>query len=99
MKPFYSKLLIDEANAPNNLQQLCNSICLEHGTKSNGISESLPPYVKQLGQEILGDYLRNNVGVNCKDRADILDKIFGENGILNATDVYQYETKATHLLT
>lgn len=44
-------------------------------------------------------YLRNNVGVNCKDRADILDKIFGENGILNATDVYQYEARSAHLLT
>lgn len=44
-------------------------------------------------------YLRNNVGVNCKDRADILDKIFGENGILNATYVYQYEARSAHLLT
>ena len=43
--------------------------------------------------------MRNNVGVNCKDRADILDKIFGENGILNATDVYQYEARSAHLLT
>jgi hypothetical protein len=39
MKPFYSKLLIDEANATNNLQQLCN---LKHQTskKKNGVPTS-----------------------------------------------------------
>ena len=44
-------------------------------------------------------YLRNNVVLNCKDRANILDKIFSENGILNATDVYQYAARSVHLLT
>lgn len=38
-------------------------------------------------------YLRNIVEV--EDRTDILDK----NGILNATDVYQYEAMSAHLLT
>jgi hypothetical protein len=44
------------------------SICLEHGTKSNGISESWPPYVKQLGQEILGGHWSPSVlhGDSCK---------------------------------
>ena len=42
----------------------------------------------------MSDYLKKNeIGVSTKDRVNIIERIFGDNGILKSKDVYQFEER------
>jgi len=45
------------------------------------------------------DYLKNKIGINTKDRIHLIDLIFGEQGILNSADIFQFEERCSQLLT
>jgi hypothetical protein len=45
------------------------------------------------------DYLKNKIGINTKDRIHLIDLIFGEQGILNSADTFQFEEWCSQLLT
>jgi hypothetical protein len=47
----------------------------------------------------LTDYLKNKIGINTKDRIHLIDLIFGEQGILNSADTFQFEERCSQLLT
>ena len=40
------------------------------------------------------DYLRNKIGLKTVERLKVMDAIFGEEGILNAEDSYQFEQRS-----
>ena len=48
---------------------------------------------KQM-KENVNDYLRNKIGVKTVERLKVMDAIFGEEGILNAEDSYQFEQRS-----
>ena len=45
-------------------------------------------------KENVNDYLRNKIGVKTVERLKVMDAIFGEEGILNAEDSYQFEQRS-----
>ena len=45
------------------------------------------------------DYLKNKFGINTKDLIHLIDLIFGEQGILNSGDTFQFEERCSQLLT
>jgi hypothetical protein len=45
------------------------------------------------------DYLKNKIGIKTKDRIHLIDFIFGEQGILNSADAFQFEERCSQLLT
>ena len=47
----------------------------------------------------MSDYLKNKIGVNTKDRVNIFECIFGDNGILKSKDEYQFEEKCNIITT
>ena len=50
-------------------------------------------------EDNVSDYLKNKVGTKTKDLPQLLDFIFGEHGILNAANTFQFEERCTQLLT
>jgi hypothetical protein len=50
-------------------------------------------------KENVSDYIKNKVGTKSKDRKQLIDSIFGEHGILNAADAFQFEERRVQLLT
>jgi hypothetical protein len=48
---------------------------------------------KQM-KENVNDYLRNKIGVKTVERLKVMEAIFGEEGILNAEDSYQFEQRS-----
>ena len=56
------------------------------------------PYGKHLKDNIT-DYLKNKIGIKTKDRIHLIDLIFGEQGILNSADTFQFEERCSQLLT
>ena len=47
----------------------------------------------------MGNYLKNKIGIKTKDRIHLIDLIFGEQGILNSADTFQFEERCSQLLT
>jgi hypothetical protein len=45
-------------------------------------------------KENVNDYLRNKIGVKTVERLKVMEAIFGEEGILNAEDSYQFEQRS-----
>ena len=45
-------------------------------------------------KENVNDYLRNKIGVKRVERLKVMEAIFGEEGILNAEDSYQFEQRS-----
>ena len=45
-------------------------------------------------KENVNDYLRNKIGVKTVESLKVMDAIFGEEGILNAEDSYQFEQRS-----
>ena len=43
-------------------------------------------------------YLKDKVGVDAKARCIVVDSIFGERGILNSEDEYQFEERCADLV-
>jgi hypothetical protein len=56
------------------------------------------PYGKHL-KDNTTDYLKNKIGIKTKDRIHLIDLIFGEQGILNSADTFQFEERCSQLLT
>ena len=44
-------------------------------------------------------YLKNKISIKIKDRIHLIDLIFGEQGILNSSDTFQFEERCSQLLT
>ena len=47
----------------------------------------------------VSDYLKNKIGVNTKDRVNIVERIFGDNRILKSKDAYQFEERCNIITT
>ena len=45
-------------------------------------------------KENVNDYLRNKIDVKTVERLKVMEAIFGEEGILNAEDSYQFEQRS-----
>ena len=45
-------------------------------------------------KENVNDYFRNKIGVKRVERLKVMEAIFGEEGILNAEDSYQFEQRS-----
>ena len=45
------------------------------------------------------DYMKSKIGIKTKDRIHLIDLIFGEQGILNSADTFQFEERCSQLLT
>ena len=56
------------------------------------------PYGKHLKDNIT-EYLKNKIGIKTKNRIHLIDLIFGEQGILNSADPFQFEERCSQLLT
>jgi len=56
------------------------------------------PYGKHLKDNIT-EYLKNKIGIKTKNRIHLIDLIFGEQGILNSADTFQFEEWCSQLLT
>ena len=42
-------------------------------------------------------YLTSKVGVNSVEKHEIMEKIFGDNGLLNANDSFEFENRSADL--
>jgi hypothetical protein len=47
----------------------------------------------------VSDYLKNKIGVNTKDRVNIVERIFGDNRIQKSKDEYQFEERCNIITT
>ena len=47
----------------------------------------------------MSDYLKNKIGVNTKERVNIVERIFGDNRILKSKDEYQFEERCNIITT
>jgi transposase-like protein len=44
-------------------------------------------------------YIRNKIGVKTKERVHIMDSIFGEEGVLNSKDTFEFEERCATITT
>jgi hypothetical protein len=70
---------------------------------TNAIDSVFPASNRSLCNKHLkdnvSDYLKNKIGVNTKDRVNIVERIFGDNGILKSKDEYQFEERCNIITT
>ena len=62
-------------------------------------SNSKQPLCTKHLKDNITDYLKNKIGINTKDRIHLIDLIFGEQGILNSAETFQFEERCSQLLT
>ena len=46
----------------------------------------------------VSEYLKNKIGINNSERHNVVEKIFGNAGVLDANDTFEFEKRSDFLL-